>query len=110
MFSTRRSRWSARPARAALSTSRWIESAFSVCSTKCWTERVDVELTALQQDALIELLNIGFGRAAASLSQLTGHRVLLDVPQVTIHPVAEVAVSLGRVITADVASVHQIFP
>ena len=44
-----------------------------------------MELTAVQQDALIELLNIGFGRAAASLSQLTGHRVLLEVPQVT-HP------------------------
>ena len=41
-----------------------------------------MELTAVQQDALVELLNIGFGRAAASLSQLTGHRVLLDVPQV----------------------------
>ena len=50
-----------------------------------------MELTAVQQDALIELLNIGFGRAAASLSQLTGHRVLLEVPQVTIHPIDEVA-------------------
>ena len=39
-----------------------------------------MELTSTQQDALIELLNIGFGRAAASLSQLTGHRVVLDVP------------------------------
>jgi len=68
-----------------------------------------MELTAIQQDALIELLNIGFGRAAASLSQLTGHRVLLDVPQVTIHPVGEVAASLEGVIDADVASVHQIF-
>ena len=37
-----------------------------------------MQLTAAQQDALIELLNIGFGRAAASLSQLTGHRVILD--------------------------------
>ena len=41
-----------------------------------------MQLTAVQQDALVELLNIGFGRAAASLSQLTGHRVLLEVPQV----------------------------
>jgi chemotaxis protein CheC len=40
---------------------------------------------------------------------LTGHRVLLEVPQVTIHPVGEVAVSLEGVISADVASVHQIF-
>jgi chemotaxis protein CheC len=68
-----------------------------------------VELTVVQQDALIELLNIGFGRAAASLSQLTGHRVLLEVPQVTIHPVGGVAAALEGVINADVASVHQIF-
>jgi chemotaxis protein CheC len=68
-----------------------------------------MELTAVQQDALIELLNIGFGRAAASLSQLTGHRVLLDVPNVTIHPIGDVPASLEGVIKADVASVHQIF-
>ena len=68
-----------------------------------------MELTAVQEDALIELLNIGFGRAAASLSQLTGHRVLLEVPSVTIHSIGDVAASLERVIHADVASVHQIF-
>lgn len=68
-----------------------------------------MKLTAVQEDALIELLNIGFGRAAASLSQLTGHRVLLEVPQVTIHPIDEVSESLERMIRTDVASVHQIF-
>jgi chemotaxis protein CheC len=68
-----------------------------------------MKLTAVQEDALIELLNIGFGRAASSLSQLTGHRVLLEVPHVTIHPVEEVAESLERVIHTEVASVHQIF-
>jgi len=68
-----------------------------------------MELTALQQDALVELLNIGFGRAAASLSQLTGHRVLLDVPQVTLHAIDEVGEALGRVVQGHVASVHQIF-
>jgi chemotaxis protein CheC len=68
-----------------------------------------MELTAIQQDALIELLNIGFGRAGASLSQLTGHRVLLEVPKVTIHPIDEVALALETVISSDVASVHQIF-
>ncbi len=68
-----------------------------------------MQLTAVQQDALIELLNIGFGRAAASLSQLTGHRVLLDVPEVAIHPVDDLPGILeGRILT-DVASVHQIF-
>ena len=68
-----------------------------------------MKLTAVQEDALIELLNIGFGRAASSLSQLTGHRVLLEVPHVTIHPIDEVTASLERVILTDVASVHQIF-
>ena len=68
-----------------------------------------MQLTATQQDALIELLNIGFGRAAAALSQLTGHRVLLEVPEVSIHPVEEVSEKLERVIRTDVASVHQIF-
>ena len=68
-----------------------------------------MELTAVQQDALVELLNIGFGRAAASLSQLTGHRVLLDVPQVTLHEIEEVGEALERVVQGHVASVHQIF-
>jgi chemotaxis protein CheC len=68
-----------------------------------------MELTELQHDALIELLNIGFGRAAASLSQLTGHRVLLEVPQVTVRQIDEVGAALKEVIDTDVASVHQIF-
>jgi chemotaxis protein CheC len=68
-----------------------------------------MQLTAVQEDALIELLNIGFGRAAAALSQLTGHRVLLDVPEVQIRLVDEVSGTLERVIRSDVASVHQIF-
>jgi chemotaxis protein CheC len=68
-----------------------------------------MELTATQQDALIELLNIGFGRAAASLSQLTGHRVLLEVPQVTVHAIEQVSQALKQVINTEVASVHQIF-
>lgn len=68
-----------------------------------------MNLSTTQQDALKELLNIGFGRAASSLSQLTGHRVLLDVPAVSIHPIAELRDALGQVVTEDVASVHQIF-
>ena len=68
-----------------------------------------MKLTALQEDALIELLNIGFGRAAASLSQLTGHRILLEVPHVTVHPIAEVSEALERMIVggliADVVAV-----
>lgn len=68
-----------------------------------------MELTQTQHDALIELLNIGFGRAAASLSELTGHRVLLEVPQVSVHAIDELNGALRMVLDDQVASVHQIF-
>lgn len=68
-----------------------------------------MELTQTQQDALIELLNIGFGRAAASLSELTGHRVLLEVPQVSVHPIDDLNRTLRVYLDDQVASVHQIF-
>jgi chemotaxis protein CheC len=68
-----------------------------------------MELTQTQQDALIELLNIGFGRAAASLSELTGHRVLLEVPQVSVHAIDELNRALRPLLDDQVASVHQIF-
>jgi chemotaxis protein CheC len=68
-----------------------------------------MQLTPVQQDALIELLNIGFGRAGASLSQLTGHRVILEVPEVTVHEIGDLSKALELVIHDDVATVHQIF-
>ncbi len=67
------------------------------------------QLPAVQKDALVELLNIAFGRAAASLSKLTGHRVQLEVPQISMCPIDELADYLRPVITDDLASVHQIF-
>jgi chemotaxis protein CheC len=68
-----------------------------------------VILTDTQRDALVELLNIGFGRAGAALSRLTGQRILLDVPVVHIHPVAQLNESLRKVGAGNVASVHQVF-
>ena len=68
-----------------------------------------MQLNEVQHDALVELLNIGFGRAGASLSRLTGHRVLLEVPQVSIHPIHQLHGFLAQVVEDEVASVHQIF-
>lgn len=68
-----------------------------------------IQVSEAQRDALIELINIGFGRAAASLSQLTGYRVVLEVPQVAIHPLNELKIVLSRVVQGEVASVHQVF-
>lgn len=66
-------------------------------------------LTEAQRDALVELLNIGFGRAGAALSKLTGQRILLEVPEVAIYPVTQLDASLSRVVATEVASVHQVF-
>src|SRR5688572_9566984 len=68
-----------------------------------------MQLNEVQHDALVELLNIGFGRAGASLSRLTGHRVLLEVPQVSIHPMHQLHGFLEQVVEDEVASVHQVF-
>lgn len=66
-------------------------------------------ITERQGDALGEFINIAFSRTASSLSEITGHRVLLDVPQVAIHPIEEVGVELSRFLPGDVASIHQPF-
>ena len=68
-----------------------------------------MDLTAVQQDALVELINIGFGRAAAALSKLTGHRVQLEVPHITMCPIEQMGDYLRPLVQNEVASVHQIF-
>jgi chemotaxis protein CheC len=66
-------------------------------------------LTDEQRDALLEVINIAFGRAAASLSELTGQRVLLTVPKAAICPIHELVEKIALVIEGDVATVQQIF-
>ena len=70
---------------------------------------MSLQMTEPQRDALTEMINIGFGRAAASLSRLTGHRVELDAPEVAIYPVSELSRALGDIITGEIATVHQVF-
>jgi chemotaxis protein CheC len=66
-------------------------------------------LTPQQTDALSEVVNIGFARAAASLSELTGQRVLLDPPRISIHPIHEISTALSGYLDGDIATVHQVF-
>ena len=68
-----------------------------------------MELSEHQRDSLSELINIAFSRSAASLSELTGHRVLLDVPNVKIYPISELSEALSKFLPAEVATVHQVF-
>jgi chemotaxis protein CheC len=66
-------------------------------------------LTEQQTDALGEFINIAFSRTASSLSEITGQRVLLEVPQVEIYPIEDVATNLTRFLPGEVASIHQPF-
>ena len=68
-----------------------------------------MELTFTQKDALTELINIGYGRAAGALSELTGYRINLEVPKIAMHPIEEIGPLLSRVVEGEVASVNQMF-
>jgi chemotaxis protein CheC len=66
-------------------------------------------LTEKQTDAMAELINIAFARTAASLSELSRHRVLLDPPSLSVAPIEELPRAVGTLIQDEVATVHQIF-
>jgi chemotaxis protein CheC len=68
-----------------------------------------VKLTERQTDALSELINIAFARTGAALSELTGHRVLLNPPEVAVYRTAELRGALAKFVPGDVASIHQVF-
>jgi chemotaxis protein CheC len=63
----------------------------------------------IDQDALTELFNIGLHRAAASLSELTGQRIVVDLPRLWICPIEETHGRLRELIEGELATVHQIF-
>lgn len=68
-----------------------------------------MKLTERQRDALSELINIAFARTGAALSELTGHRVILDVPEVAVYRTEELRNALAKFVPGDVASIHQVF-
>ncbi|HEX7176732.1 MAG TPA: hypothetical protein VF240_15815 [Pyrinomonadaceae bacterium] len=68
-----------------------------------------MELTERQRDAVSELINIAFARTGAALSELTGHRVLLNAPDVSVLPTSELPAALADFIPGEVASIHQVF-
>lgn len=68
-----------------------------------------MSLTPLQVDALTELINIAFSRTAASLSELTGYRVLLDVPEISLCSIYDLGDNLAPLIKGELATVQQIF-
>ena len=68
-----------------------------------------MKLTERQSDALSELINIAFARTGAALSELTGHRVVLNPPEVAVYRTEELRAALAKFVPGDVASIHQVF-
>jgi chemotaxis protein CheC len=66
-------------------------------------------LDEFETDSLSELFNVGLHRAAASLSEVTGQRILVDMPRLVICPVSEIEDKLADLIGGEVATVHQMF-
>jgi chemotaxis protein CheC len=66
-------------------------------------------LTEQQTDALTELINIAFARTGAALSDLTGHRVLLEPPTVALHLTSDLDAELARFVPGEIAWIHQVF-
>jgi chemotaxis protein CheC len=68
-----------------------------------------MNLSQFELDALNELFNIGLHRAAASLSELTGKRVQVDLPRLWVCSIDELKERLMEVVSGDLATVHQFF-
>ena len=70
---------------------------------------MSIDIEKIDTDALNELFNIGLHRAAASLSELTGQRIVVDLPRLWICPIDEVHARLTELLEGELATVHQIF-
>lgn len=66
-------------------------------------------LDDFEMDAMAELFNVGLHRAAASLSEITGQRILVDMPRLAVCPIAEIEQRLTALLGGEIATVHQIF-
>jgi chemotaxis protein CheC len=69
----------------------------------------DVSLDELERDALTELVNIGVGRAAASLRKMVNKQVILSVPSVEIVTRKSAAALIGQRESENLVAVRQQF-
>jgi chemotaxis protein CheC len=65
--------------------------------------------TPTQVDALRELINIGYGRAGAALSELTQARVTLEAPKLVLMDMADIEPELRPLFADGLTCVNQVF-
>ena len=68
-----------------------------------------MNLNEFETDALAEMFNVGLHRAAASLSDITGQRIVVDMPRLVICPIVEIEEKLTELVGGEIATVHQVF-
>lgn len=68
-----------------------------------------ITLDEMERDTLTELVNVGVGRAAASLRAMVGHEVLLSVPRVAIVPRERASEMVGEHGSSRLVAVSQAF-
>lgn len=68
-----------------------------------------MKLSDKHRDALIEIINIGFGQAARSLGVMVNRQVLLDAPSVEVIPLTELDKALSEMAESSLLTVHQLF-
>jgi len=68
-----------------------------------------VLLTERQKDAFKELINIAFTLTASSLSELVDTPVLLEVPDVSVHPMSGLSKEFSNLVQGQFVSVQQGF-
>lgn len=68
-----------------------------------------MELSPEQKDAIQEMINIAFHRAAYALSELTQQRIELRAPEVYIFSIGELSSFLSNLLGKDLVMVNQFF-
>ncbi len=63
----------------------------------------------LETDALMETVNVGVGRAAGALHEMTGSEILLSVPELRVAELATLARALNAEIDGDAVLIRQEF-
>ncbi len=66
-------------------------------------------LSKVQRDALSEIINMGFGRAANALSILVKKRVVLQTPEANVFPVEQLRQAFTIFEDRKISTVHQSF-
>lgn len=68
-----------------------------------------MRLSDEQKDAMVEMLNIGIGAAAAALSEMVDDEVMLSIPDVELLTPTTGAKILNDAVSTSVSAVHQDF-